>query len=900
MGWIYRHRFVLLIFVVAVGMRLAAIGRYITPDEIAWVYRSVKMRQALLAHDWAHTIQTGHPGVTTTWIGALGVQLVVWLKPSLGSDLAWAEKLAWLTPSEGEPFQRLAIFLTAARLGVVAVTSGACLLLYRLLRSRYGERSAVFAALWVALDPFTAGLSGLLHTDALLATFIVIAFLFALDSRHPRSSAVFAGLATGLAVLSKLPGVLLIGFLPLYFVAESWPERAWKRGIGRIILWSLSLIAIVMVLLPSIWADPSHLLNVITKSSTTEINLVASTNFLGRSNNQPPGGLFYLIVLLWRLSPVVMIGLGVGAWQFGRTKRLPVELIGLGLFALLFVGGLSVSDRVFDRYLLPVTLLMTMTSGVIFGRYVTQRHAFYALLAVQLLYAGVNWAFPLYGYNWLMGGLPTARWALPVGWGETSSVVARQIAPQIDPSGIVYTNNVPGVAPFVSAETRYFSAQTRGDIRPQDVVLLAGQAETPLLQGIPPQQLVVVQGEKSAWWTQLPPAPDWVVPLQPIEAQFNAQLALDQVGMKQEPNSGHLLIKTVWHGLQSADFTLQFTVEDDARYVWLKHVAKPLTNRQGLPVTGWPLNDPQSADFRVRLPSDLPPGQYHLIATVTDSAENRLTAYRSNRFAGIQLDLGRWQYTPPPTQSKFDIPHPLTTQSPIVGTGQAGLLAFGTGETATFDLWWRADSRSAVALVGQIGTISVTIPLDSAEFRPDQTYHLRPAFVVPLESPIGRFPFLLQAIDAHGDPLWPEPVLLGEVELLKRDRSFTLPPDLQPLDVQFVPLAVLQSVKVEREGSLLRVRLIWQSAETTPISYYSFIHLRSEAGDIVAQQDRPLTPPTNQWVTGQIISETIEFDAPPPFHAIAIGLYDPSTGVRSPVFDAQRNPVSAEQWLVIP
>ena len=72
-------------FMLACLFRLAALNRYITPDELAWVYRSIRLRQALLSGAWADTLQTGHPGVVTMWLGMMGIQLQLWLSPALSA-----------------------------------------------------------------------------------------------------------------------------------------------------------------------------------------------------------------------------------------------------------------------------------------------------------------------------------------------------------------------------------------------------------------------------------------------------------------------------------------------------------------------------------------------------------------------------------------------------------------------------------------------------------------------------------------------------------------------------------------------------------------------------------------------------------------------------------------------
>jgi hypothetical protein len=108
-----------IILISALLPRLCAIDRYITPDELTWVYRSVRFREALVNGRWGETLITGHPA------------------------------------------GRLIMALTTS-LGIVAI--------YALARRLFGRRVAILAAFMLALDPFTAGLSGLLHLDGLAAT----------------------------------------------------------------------------------------------------------------------------------------------------------------------------------------------------------------------------------------------------------------------------------------------------------------------------------------------------------------------------------------------------------------------------------------------------------------------------------------------------------------------------------------------------------------------------------------------------------------------------------------------------------------------------------------------------------------------------------------------------------
>ena len=95
---------------VAFVPRLVAIGRFVTPDELIWVYRSVQFREALLQGQWAHTLTTGHPGVTTMWLGTMGISVQLWLRPFSQQTYQWITQLAYYNPDNVTAYQQLAYF----------------------------------------------------------------------------------------------------------------------------------------------------------------------------------------------------------------------------------------------------------------------------------------------------------------------------------------------------------------------------------------------------------------------------------------------------------------------------------------------------------------------------------------------------------------------------------------------------------------------------------------------------------------------------------------------------------------------------------------------------------------------------------------------------------------------
>src|SRR5690606_21454426 len=138
-----------------------------TPDEAIWVYRSIQFREALLDGRWADTLVAGHPGVTTTWLGALGMSAQRLLDPVARADYDWLARMAYLTPDNVEAYRRLATLLTGGRVAVALVNALGVVGVYWLARRLAGARVAIVAGLLLAFDPFLVGLSGLLHVDGL-------------------------------------------------------------------------------------------------------------------------------------------------------------------------------------------------------------------------------------------------------------------------------------------------------------------------------------------------------------------------------------------------------------------------------------------------------------------------------------------------------------------------------------------------------------------------------------------------------------------------------------------------------------------------------------------------------------------------------------------------------------
>ncbi|NLE99844.1 MAG: hypothetical protein GX601_02590, partial [Anaerolineales bacterium] len=197
----------------ALLLRLVGLDRYVTPDEPVWVHRAIQFRDALIARNWAKVPVTGHPGVTTMWLGAAGISARQLLTPAESAQhLDWIRPMTWLAPGNGAAYRHLWYFLPSGRIAVALVTTAGLGLSYLMAGRLLGSRLAILALGLLAFDPFLAGHSGLLHTDGLLATFSMLALLAAacaLRARAPLGWWAVAGLFAGLTVLTKSPGILV-------------------------------------------------------------------------------------------------------------------------------------------------------------------------------------------------------------------------------------------------------------------------------------------------------------------------------------------------------------------------------------------------------------------------------------------------------------------------------------------------------------------------------------------------------------------------------------------------------------------------------------------------------------------------------------------------------------------
>ncbi|HID88176.1 MAG TPA: glycosyltransferase family 39 protein [Anaerolineae bacterium] len=450
-------------------VRLAPVGRYVTPDEPAWVYRSARFHDALISRDWALVPSTGHPGVTTMWLGAAGVAVRRLLDlAESDAHLDWIRRLVWLAPENGEAFRHLAFFLTPGRVAVALVATLGLLLTYILASRAFDCRVALLATGLLAFDPFLVGHSGLLHTDALLATFGLLALLSAFNGLRKSRQVLWwalSGFFAGLALLTKLPAFILLPFLFFLLLASRLLPSA-PRSFRSLLygsLLALSTAAVIFALYPALWVGPADVLQTMVGFAGRHMEMAQrSVFFLGRTTHDP-GPAFYPVVLFVRLSPLILVGLVRG---LVRLRYLPADrrffFLALLVFAIFFGAMLTLGAKKHDRYLLPVfpplALAAALSLSDVRGPKVSCTFLSLSprllLIALQLFLLLPFVAHPLTYANPMLGGPIIGARLISLDWGEGMGAAARWLnqLPEADRLTVAALN-VPSFASLFVGRT---------------------------------------------------------------------------------------------------------------------------------------------------------------------------------------------------------------------------------------------------------------------------------------------------------------------------------------------------------------------------------------------------------------------------------------------------------------
>lgn len=186
--------------------------------------------------------------------------------PPLGRVLLAAahEATSWAIPGAG----RSAYHVPAARLGSCFALAVTVFLLAEFTRRRYGQTTAVTAALALMLMPCVIGHARLavLETSTMLAwlaTFVPLWAWWTGPAAPTTKQSLISGVLWGLLLATKVQGILVP---PLVFGWAVWQFRT--RAVRPLVLWSVTGLVVVFAAWPWLWLDPiGHTSSYLLKAS---------------------------------------------------------------------------------------------------------------------------------------------------------------------------------------------------------------------------------------------------------------------------------------------------------------------------------------------------------------------------------------------------------------------------------------------------------------------------------------------------------------------------------------------------------------------------------------------------------------------------------------------------------
>jgi hypothetical protein len=417
-----------LVFATALAIRLPDLDKFATIDESRWIQRGADFWTAMQRGDSAATFLIGHPGVTTMWLvcAGMGQERVTQMatRPGLEDVTRRSGYLEALVSA------RRAFVLLGA--GVLAIVS---LLVWRLV----GPGVAALTGLLLAADPFLAAHGQVAHLDATLTGFMTIAILSALIYGLRGGGFVYlalAGAATGLALLTKAPSVLLLPAVPLLAaIPRPWsfgkiPAGEPRRMVMALLGWGAIAIAMVLILWPAFRADPIGTFQQLIQFASRVGGGEHDNFFMGRATDDP-GLSYYPTMLVFRLGLGTLVGIVLLAIARRRPEWRHV-LIATSAFVLAFVLMMNLGPKKFDRYLLPIFPILAIWAALgwrgLLGRpgmAIPLKMGLVGLLVLlQLGPTLLVRPYYLSYFNPLMGGGAAAQQQVLVGWGEGMAPMA--------------------------------------------------------------------------------------------------------------------------------------------------------------------------------------------------------------------------------------------------------------------------------------------------------------------------------------------------------------------------------------------------------------------------------------------------------------------------------------------
>ena len=641
----------LILFLAAIP-RLANLDVFIGPDETSWVSRASNFFWAVFNGDFPNTYQTGHPGIFQMWVNTVFAVL----------------RYAFMTVTGGNPDLAALVgpddsikLLAAKRWDLAFVNALMVVGMFLLGRQAFGTPTGLLGALMVALDPFYLSEARQLRTEAPAAALMLLSLL-AFMAYLRRDKWFYLVLCAGLgslAVLARVTSAFLAPFLALLLglrLVLRWRSSGvvdWRSTLYTSLILIAASAVVTFALWPALWVDPVGTLSAMTsyiEVRADEGKQDAGVFFMGQTYPDDPGSLFYPVVLLFRSTPLLWIGvlwsvvkllldLARRRWSLldldAPGSFLNWSVVILLLYSFLYMAMINFSKLKFDRYLMPALLSLDFTAAIglfwlikrfegltssAMSRFLPPRAALLSVgaaivIAVQGFLVWMNHPYYYTYYNPLLGGIQRAQGILRVGYGEGVDKVAAYLNAKPDSEDKKFASAMSSrFRPIFSGEPIpmgnldgrwvqadyvfvYISQLQRDKHDPEILSYLAGrEAEYVLwLQGLEYGRLYPGPAAQNYSGTKL---------------EGRGTLYGYDLGARELKAGEVLKVKLYWRneGQQATD-AFFVEIQDAAGYRWAMAYAAP---RRGFEGAAGRRKEIVESEARLWLPTGMPPGHYFL------------------------------------------------------------------------------------------------------------------------------------------------------------------------------------------------------------------------------------------------------------------------------------------------
>lgn len=547
------------------------------------------------------------------------------------------------------------------------------------------------AILWLViltLEPFFLAYQRLVITDSLQCGFILVSVLALFLHWRLGSKKVYlslSGIMMGMAIATKtttlllFPGLMAIAILTeLNYFQPIFPKKGIAQQAKDIGIWTFCLVATFILIWPAMWVAPLETMNRLVSGLQQETQR-GYLFFLGRSHRRI-NALFYPIVILYRLSPVLLVSSFISfllaSLPTWRPRILYQKyLVANFILILSFLWVVSLPGNKLDRYILPIVPFLALNGAIaIFivlkriQQYLTHRYpqifsnvsqisrlsfntVVVTILAIQLITIYPFFPYYISYYNPFIGGGKTAKFIIMMGNGEGLDQAGAWLNRQPNPQNLVVAGPYRAAfAPYVQGEVlavpRHFGGSwTERWLRNANfLVFYINQLQRNLPD---PNVIDYFTRQGSLHTVQLNGVDYASIYLGPIARPEEMQTLTstrELIGNDQLQLRGYTLasdslqpgesleLTLYWDILQSMPSHSHFTISiQQGERVFLA-IPRPL-------LQGFLGDDPIEAGKTIRdhqsvaLPATLPPGEYQIGVSVTpslSSAEDSLLDIREN------------------------------------------------------------------------------------------------------------------------------------------------------------------------------------------------------------------------------------------------------------------------------